>query len=314
MKRARAREDAPAAALSETARSAVERWSDDDRATLERALRALPDDLHRELLQRAIAAGRGPEESLAFGRVLETLSTADALAACSFRGADPELRLRAAGDPLFAFEENGRPTARSGLPIPMRKHPGAPPKENLPTATLDARQAFPADEPSSPPRAGNRPRSRTLGDDAGLGKRARVELKELGESEEASYSRSRSEAGFATDVFNAALEPFGVVLQERTVDGPALKLEQALDRAAELLRRGMPVPIALGREVGEIQRYALILQVQASGRSRAFQLLDPVLQELVWAHESDLLRRVELPFESKAYRRITAVSLPRASK
>ncbi len=74
------------------------------------------------------------------------------------------------------------------------------------------------------------------------------------------------------------------------------------------------MPVSLGREVGARSRYALLLQVQLSGKRRAFQLYDPIDEELVWVHEADLLRRTELPLSSKRFRRVTAVALPKSSR
>ena len=74
--------------------------------------------------------------------------------------------------------------------------------------------------------------------------------------------------------------------------------------------RGVPIPIVLGPSPGEYRRYALILQVSTTGKSRAFQLHDPFTQETVWVNEGDLFARTELPFATKTHRRITAIALP----
>src|SRR5690606_19956765 len=106
--------------------------------------------------------------------------------------------------------------------------------------------------------------------------------------------------------------PFGISYQEHEVDTGGLTLEQGLQDAAEALAEGVVIPAALGPRAGEHRRYALILQAQKSGRSRAFQLYEPFSQEVVWVHQKDLLARTELPLGNKAYRRITALALPRA--
>jgi len=70
------------------------------------------------------------------------------------------------------------------------------------------------------------------------------------------------------------------------------------------------VPLGIGPAPGQTRRLVLALQLNASGKSRAWELYDPLSGELVWANEKDFLARTELPFANKANRRLTRVALP----
>jgi hypothetical protein len=120
-----------------------------------------------------------------------------------------------------------------------------------------------------------------------------------------------SGAVIVQDVLNEASQSLGLVYREQAVDGPSQpKLEELLALAAQALQRGLPVAVALGPAPGSDRRLALLLQVQSSGKSRAFQLFDVLSQEIAWINEGDLLARSELPFSSKSNRRITRVAVP----
>jgi hypothetical protein len=117
----------------------------------------------------------------------------------------------------------------------------------------------------------------------------------------------------AQELLNEALHPLGVSFREQPVDGAgAPKLEDLLPHAAQALQRGYPVPVMLGPAAGQDRRVALFLQVQQSGKSRAYQLFDVLSQEIAWVNEGDLLSRTELPFASKHNRRITRIALPQS--
>jgi hypothetical protein len=119
---------------------------------------------------------------------------------------------------------------------------------------------------------------------------------------------------YASEIYSEAARSLGLLFREEAIDGPRLSLEKALERAIEALSRNFVVPAAIGPEVGEFRRDVLILQVQPAGKGRSFQLHDPFAGETVWAHEKDLLARLELPFKDKRNRRITAMSFPVAPK
>lgn len=118
------------------------------------------------------------------------------------------------------------------------------------------------------------------------------------------------EGPFAEDLMNQGTQALGVVYREEAVDRGGLTLAQALLKAAEALADGLPVPVVLGAKAGKYTRHALLLQVQPSGKSRAFQLHDPIASETVWVHEKDFLACSELPLSTPSLKRITAVALP----
>ena len=89
-----------------------------------------------------------------------------------------------------------------------------------------------------------------------------------------------------------------------------LTLEDAVEAAGDALEEGLPVALGLGNAAGSTGRLVVALQVMPSGQSRAWQLFDPISNELVWANERDLLARRELPFSDKFHRRITRIALP----
>jgi hypothetical protein len=122
--------------------------------------------------------------------------------------------------------------------------------------------------------------------------------------------------GFADDLFNDALKPFGLSLDEHIIDDEKITVEKVLPLAAESLLKGLPVPIVLGNGKGDHRRYALMLQVVMSPTGRSFQVHDPFAQETVWINDTDLLGLSQLGFAEKAHRRITAIALakPLAAK
>jgi len=118
--------------------------------------------------------------------------------------------------------------------------------------------------------------------------------------------------GFADDLFNDALKPFGVALDEHLIDDEKITVEKVLAAATESLLKGLPVPVVLGSAKGDHRRYALILQVLMSPQGRSFQVHDPFAQETVWINDTDFLGLSQLGFSEKAHKRITAIALAKA--
>ena len=118
--------------------------------------------------------------------------------------------------------------------------------------------------------------------------------------------------GFADDLFNDALKPFGLALDEHVIDDEKITVEKVLSLATESLLKGLPVPVVLGSAKGDHRRYALMLQAVMSPTGRSFQVHDPFAQETVWINDTDLLGLSQLGFSEKAHRRITAIALAKA--
>src|SRR5688500_3624728 len=77
---------------------------------------------------------------------------------------------------------------------------------------------------------------------------------------------------FADDLFNEALKPFGVAVEEVIIDDVNVTVQKLLPLATEALLKGIPVPVILGPAKGDHRRYALMLQVQISQQERVFQI------------------------------------------
>lgn len=118
--------------------------------------------------------------------------------------------------------------------------------------------------------------------------------------------------GFADDLFNDALKPFGLALDEHLIDDEKITVEKVLAAATESLLKGLPVPVVLGGAKGDHRRYALMLQVVMSPQGRSFQVHDPFAQETVWINDTDFLGLSQLGFSEKAHKRITAIALAKA--
>jgi hypothetical protein len=228
--------------------------------------------------------------------------------------------LAAQADPLAAFALNRQelsPALSDGL-----------------GPAYDGRRPLQRQRPVSPPAAPARrpPLGPSFREDDepsfSVSRSGRLAPKFLGDSEEVSVSHARprpkgAEAGesragaalgtWAEDLLCEAVKPFGLTYREQLVDGPRLSLPRALEAAALALKKGIPVPVLLGPQAGEHRRYALLLQLQLSGETRAFQLHDPFAKETVWVNEGDFLSRTELPLSNKQLRRITGIALPRFS-
>ncbi|HEX4621725.1 MAG TPA: hypothetical protein VH208_09180 [Myxococcaceae bacterium] len=262
--------------LSEDARERLSEWPREDRGRFDELIEDAVSDLQREMLQRALGCGRSLSELHAFADALRALPDQEIYETCTLSSSSGlhdsvVARLRAEADPLYAFTANGN--------------------------TLSPRHTFV--HRVVPPEAAN------------VVQTAKRPIVELGASPDDPVTGPGSEGALAEDLLNASVRGLGIHLRERPVDGPSFPLERALDLAAAALERGIPVPVVLGPKAGEHHRYALLLQVQPAGSSRAFELHDPTADETVWINAGDFVNRAELPLSNKTLRRITAIALPK---
>ncbi len=322
----------------------VDRWAPKQARLLDELWEDAVTELQRELLARAIVAGHTPAEIHAFADEIRPLDDDTLYERCTpdaakTPGATVAQLLRAEGDPLSAYELNvgelepNEPSEVSEVSIsavnPQRFGGDA---IALAKAALgskgflgESKDARPVPKPPGTPPLANKwaegssassPRLQPLdwGEPGGGRSSARSKALEWDDGGSVPHSAALA-AGPASllleDVVNDATRAFGLRWQEHEVDsGGGLTLEKALSSAAQASAQGLPVPVAVGPQVGQSRRLALLLQTSTSGKSRAWQLFDPFTQELVWANEGDLLARAELPFADKRNRRITRVALP----
>jgi hypothetical protein len=297
-------------AMSSEARTHLERWPDRARKLFGELLDDAGSDLQRELLQRAVAAGHTAAEVHAFADELRSMSDEQAFEACTLSDEHPEYYsvaqlLHAQADPLFAFELRGGTidpaedtmTGSRAAPRPLSPEELAAQMVTQPVdlVTLRAARGFEADSKgASPLLRPSAPASRA--------RAIRALEPELGE---------RVGEALITDLLEEATRPFSLSWRERDVDAPGgLTMPEALEGASQALARGVPVPFALGPKVLQHRRLVLALQQSTAGKTKAWQLYDPLSRELVWTNEGDLLLARELPFANKAHRRITRVALP----
>lgn len=310
--------------VSSEARSKVDAWSERSRELFSELLEDAPTDMQRELLNRSVAAGHSAAEVHAFADALRGLSDGEAFDKCTV---DPDLArgytivqlLKAEGDPLFAFTLKGGEISPAEeaprLPDPSLAPyvpPGAPgrdrPKLDVTDPKVRLRQsgAFDANDDG-----GYKRTSQSVARDLGASPDDPAPVAKVKSGAHPPVQPSAHGPTLAQDLLNEALQPLGVVYREQPIDGAGQsKLEDVMPQASAALARGLPVPVTLGPAPGQDRRFAVFLQVQASGKSRAYQLYDVQSQELAWVNEGDLLARTELPFASKHNRRITRIALP----
>lgn len=276
--------------LSNEVDALIEQWSAEEQALFSELYEDAGSELQRELLLRVVAARHSPAEVHAFADEIRGFDDEQLYDVCTVSAATPNVpvthRFRAEADPLFAMEVNGHSLT------PRLEDDAGPaystrPRFRAPPALM---VAPPAPRVGAPPKPSFEAESR--GEDR------------------STVSRVTAAPKRSSSPLNEAVRSLGLSYREQKVDRGELTLERALELAASALGKGIPIPVMLGRKVGELGRQVLMLQVSPSGKVRAFQLHDPLSQETVWAHERDLLRRTELPFDAKTFRRITAVSLP----
>jgi hypothetical protein len=273
------------ARLSDEVRAALFRWPSKARALFDELLEDAASDLQREFLQRSVAAGHTAAEVHAFADELRALTDDEAFEACTvdespLPGATMAQLLRAEADPLFAFSLKGHALD------PRDAHVELPVADER--LMLRRRYAFEAESAGPRVAAPSAPRK------------------------EAS-SLPPSTGGLFRELLDEATRAFALTWREHDVDAPGgLSMAQVLEGVAAALGRGVPVPGAVGPSALTHRRLVIVLQVSTAGRTRAWQLFDPISNELVWANEGDLLAGRELPFANKTNRRLTRVALPSA--
>lgn len=300
--------------VSDEARRQLERWSEKSKRLFAELLEDAGSDLQREFLQRAVAAAHTPAEVHAFADEIRGLSDDELYEACTLENAAPEdytvaQLLRAEADPLFAFElkggtlepgEDDEGDAGASPPAPMAPPEFEPGAGDVWAAGLSRkkRSGFEAESADVRPKA--------------------LDWDELGGSPNPPPSQVHASPAPASgklleDLLAEATRGLSVAWREYDVDTPGgLALTEALASAAGALTRGIPVPCAIGPGPGQHRRFVLLLQMSAAGKTRAWQMYDPMTQELVWVNEGDLLAKAELPFANKVNRRLTRIVLPQS--
>jgi hypothetical protein len=300
--------------ISDEAREQLERWSSQARRLFIELLEDAGSELQRELLQRAVAAAHTPAEVHAFADEIRGLSDEELYEACTLEDSAPEdytvaQLLRAEADPLFAFELKGgtlEPREDETRELALAPDTNVKPGFDLPAHDALAqglagkkKNTFEAESADA--------RAKVMDWDA------------LGGAPPApsqSHARAAPASGkLLEDLLVEATRGLSVAWREYDVDTQGgLSLADAIASAAGALARGLPVPCAIGPAPGQHRRFIVMLQTSTSGKTRAWQLYDPVTQELVWANEGDLLARTELPFANKVNRRLTRIVLPQSLK
>ncbi len=279
--------------LSTDAHLQLQRWSIKAQRLFFELLDDAGSDLQREFLRRAVVAGHSAPEVYAFADALRGLSDDEAYSSCTFaEGAPPDFTvaqlLRAEADPLSAFELKG--------------------------GTLEPNEELLAEEPAEA--------APVPIDALALAFSTRKAAKGFVAESADSLPASRQGRPFEPrglyplcDALNEASRPLNVVWKEEVLDvAGGLTLASALEASERALNRGIPLPCSVGPKAGEHGRFVVLLQVAPSGKSRSWQLYDPYTAELVWAHENDILAKVELPFANKSNRRLTRIFLPQGSR
>lgn len=228
-------------------------------------------DLQRELLERGLRAGRTVEALHAMADTIRPLPDDVLIARCH---PEPE----ELGNPA-AFQERLR-------------------QEADPLWALTERdEALRAPRPSV---------ERSAITDLGFGHSRRGG----GESSVMESSAVGRTAVPVEDLLNPEVSTLGLRYKQEVVDRDGLSLEAALPLAAAALDQGHPVPILLGKRMGDLRAAGLILQLERAGNRRVFQLYDLTEGVSTWVAEADLVGRRELPALPPEHRRITAVFLP----
>jgi len=304
-------------ALTEEAQGRVHAWPQRAQALFKELLEDAVSELQREFIQRSVVAGHTPAEVHAFADELRALSDAQAFDACTLgdrtSGYTVDQLLRAESDPLYAFELRGGRLSPGEegpwSPIAGEVSGGAltsadiPPEPDFLMKLKAKAERFQADAPKDAPR----PKDKRLIGESRVEHTPQPAVKAVAPAALGGGATNR----LLEDLLNEATRPLGVTFREHDVDTAAgLTLEKALESAAGPAMRGVPIPVTLGPAPGSHVRFAILLQAQTSAKTRAWQLFDPMTQELVWANEGDLLARAELPLSNKQLRRLTRIALP----
>ncbi|MDP1826215.1 MAG: hypothetical protein Q8L48_23310 [Archangium sp.] len=301
--------------LSDEAQEQLAQWPPRARKLFDELLDDAGSDLQREFIQRAVAAAHSPAEVHAFADELRSLSDEEAYEACTLHDEEPKdytvsQLLQAEADPLFAFELMGgtiEPNEDESSPgfVPPRPAPTLELETQTPldalAAAVSKKKSSDSFEAESP---GARPKKLDWND-----------LQHMKPAQAKKDPGPASSGGqrFLENLLAEATRGLSIAWKEQDVDVPGgLSMADALSSAAGALARGIPVPCAVGPNPGDHRRFIVLMQLNTSGKSRAWQLYDPFSSELLWANEGDLLAKAELPFANKMNRRLTRIVLPQS--
>ncbi|MBL8914706.1 MAG: hypothetical protein JNM17_28635 [Archangium sp.] len=307
--------------ISDEAADQLAQWTPRARLLFDELLDDAGTDLQREFLQRAVASAHTPAEVHAFADELRGLSDEEAYEACTLQEDAPEdytvsQLLRAEADPLFAFELKG------GTIEPNEDLHGGTTENQLPGPLARGKRDLDDDrqklDPLSKAVSGKKPSDSFEAESPGARAPKKMDWNDLsgGNQPAAPKKEGPSTAGgqrFLESLLAEATRSLHISWREQDVDVPGgIALADALASAAGALTRGIPVPCAVGPNPGDHRRFVVLLQLNTSGKNRAWQLYDPFSAELVWANEGDLLAKAELPFANKVNRRLTRIVLPQS--
>ena len=302
--------------VSDEATDQLALWSARARELFEELLDDAGSDLQREFLQRAVAAAHTPAEVHAFADELRGMSDEEAYDACTLNEDAPKdytvsQLLRAEADPLFAFE-------LMGGTIEPNEDASTPGFDPAPRAlkTLELEVVGPADAVVAA--VAKKKSSDSFEAESSAPRARRLDWNDLPTERPAPTRKdsgppSSGGTRFLENLLAEATRGLSISWKEMDVDVPGgLSMADALASAAGALSRGIPVPCAVGPSPGEHRRFIVLMQLNTSGKSRAWQLYDPFSSELLWANEGDLLAKAELPFANKMNRRLTRIVLPQS--
>lgn len=307
--------------ISDEAADQLAQWTPRARMLFDELLDDASTDLQREFLQRAVASAHTPAEVHAFADELRGLSDEEAYEACTLQEDAPDdytvsQLLRAEADPLFAFELKG------GTIEPNEDLHGGTTENQLPRPLSKDKRDLDEDhrklDPLAKALSGKKPSDSFEAESPGARAPKKMDWNDLsgGNQPAAPKKEGPSTAGgqrFLESLLAEATRSLHISWREQDVDVPGgIALADALASAAGALTRGIPVPCAVGPNPGDHRRFVVLLQLNTSGKSRAWQLYDPFSAELVWANEGDLLAKAELPFANKVNRRLTRIVLPQS--
>jgi hypothetical protein len=293
--------------VSSEALEHLQQWPQGARQLFDELMEDAGSGLQRELLQRAVAAAHSPAEVHAFADELRGLSDEAAFSACTLgevpKGYSVVQLLRAEADPIFAFELNG------GRLEPNDAHAQRVQGKEEVSEVSERVDALSAGLSS---RRRGKPALFDAQSPGGFGAaRARRPMPRVGALGE---PRAGKELRFIA-ALTEATSSLDVDWREIDIDTEGgISIAEALEAAAVALSQGLPVPCLIGPSPRQHRRFVVLLQLSTSGKSRAWQLFDPMSSELVWVNEADLLAKLELPFANTMNRRLTRVVLPQSLK
>lgn len=310
--------------VSEEASDQLAQWPHRARALFDELLDDAGSDLQREFIQRAVAAAHSPAEVHAFADELRGLSDEEAYEKCTLDDAAPEdytvaQLLRAEADPLFAFELMGGSIEPNEEDVGKANGGGVvPPRRVLETVELEVVAPVDAVAAAVAAATAKKKSSDSFDSLSPVARPRKLDWNELPSTRPAELKKDPGPASsggtrFLESLLAEATRGLSISWREQDVDVPGgLTMADALASAAGALSRGIPVPCAVGPAPGEHRRFVVLMQLNTSGKNRAWQLYDPFSSELLWANEGDLLAKAELPFANKLNRRLTRIVLPQS--